>query len=334
MKRSSSAQKIYLSIILILGFTAFIIPPFLGGQEVHVYRALKDFHSLDARIIFTIRLPRILFAFMVGAGLALVGAVFQALLRNDLATPYTLGVSSGGALGAVLAIKTGLEIHFLGFSSVVLFSIAGSMISLLIIYSVARGPYGMSEFTLILAGVTISLTASAFILFIHYLADFTETYRMVRWLMGGLSISGWQVPLLLLLAIIPVAGYFIFRIQAFNLLVMGRDLARSKGLDVKKLQTYSFFLSSILIGVIVSLAGPIGFVGLIVPHILRLIFGPDHRWLFPLSIIFGGAFLIWCDTLARLLIYPAEIPVGIITALSGGPFFIYLLLRYKQIARD
>ena len=153
---------------------------------------------------------------------------------------------------------------------------------------------------------------------------------MVRWLMGGLDAVGWQFPLTLFVLLSGAFIYFFYHVDAFNLLLTGDDLAKSKGVNVKQLQKISFVLASILIGGIVSMAGPIGFVGLIVPHVLRLMLGSDHRKLFPASLLLGGAFLVWCDTFARMIIYPTELPVGIITSLFGGPFFIFLLIR-KQV---
>ena len=315
-------------IIFVLFFiSALTIPPFIGDGSFSLWQPGNE---LSRYILFQVRLPRIFFAFATGAGLALTGAVFQALLKNDLATPYTLGVSSGGALGAVLAVKTGLEIQLFGFSSITLFSMAGSLLTLVLIYFIAWRRRSFSGFTLILAGVTISLTFSALILFVHYLADFTETYRMVRWLMGGLDAVGWQYPLSLFVLLGGAFIYFYIHADAFNLLLTGDELARSKGVNVKRLQKISFLLASVLIGGIVSMAGPIGFVGLIVPHVLRLLLGSDHRRLFPASLLLGGAFLVWCDTFARMIIYPTELPVGIITSLFGGPFFIFLLIRKQS----
>jgi len=277
-----------------------------------------------------LRLPRILFAFLVGFSLTLVGAVFQALLRNDLATPYTLGVSSGGALGAVLAIKLGLAVTYLGLSSTVLFSMLGSLGTVFIIYILARGQSGISTITLVLTGVTISLLFSSLILFIHYLADFTETYRMIHWLMGGLQITGWIYILFLVFPVALVFIYFLHQSQALNILTAGREVALSKGVDLYRLQKRSFFGASLLVGMVVALAGPIGFVGLIVPHLMRLLVGPDHHRLLLSAPMAGGIFLVWCDTLARIIIAPAELPVGIITAMVGGPFFIWLLIRQKR----
>ena len=327
----SKHKKYTLNILLILFLiSAFIVTPLIGESSVNLVEAFRQSGSMSAEILFGVRLPRIIFTFLVGAGLALVGAVYQALLRNDLATPYTLGVSSGGAFGAVLAIKTGLVFQLFGLSTITIFSILGSLLSILIIYFVARNRTGISTFTLILAGVTISLFFSAVILFIHYLADFTETYRMVRWLMGSLDVSGWNLPITLSAFLVVIYLYFHFNIPAFNLILAGRDVAQSKGVNVQSLQKGSFFLASILVGVIVSMAGPIGFVGLIIPHSIRILYGPDHKKLLPFCVLIGGAFLVWCDTIARTIISPAELPVGILTSMFGGPFFVYLLIRKKR----
>ncbi|MBN2708704.1 MAG: iron ABC transporter permease [Calditrichaceae bacterium] len=292
---------------------------------------LGDPDSLSAQILFDIRIPRILFSLMTGACLALIGAVFQGLLRNDLATPYTLGVSSGGALGAVIAIKLGLVLQIAGFSLITLFSISGSLLSILIIYIIAGRRGGFSGYGLILGGVAVSLSFSAITMFIHYLADFTQTYRMVHWLMGSLAIRGWIYPVVLSVITLAVFIYFQYHVKAFNILLAGKEFAVSKGVAVDKLRSASFILGSLVIGYIVSIAGPIGFVGLVIPHIIRLLLGPDHKSLFPYCILMGGAFLVWCDTLARLIIYPAELPVGILTSLIGGPFFIFLLIKGKKL---
>jgi len=323
-------KQIFLAVLISFTLSAVFVPLFLGQKEFGGWNILFSDNEVVFNIILNIRLPRIVFAFCAGAGLAVTGAVFQALLRNDLATPYTLGVSSGSALGAVAAIKSGFDFYFFGFSTISIFSIFGSLLTLLIIYRIVKGQAGFSSFTLILTGVTISLTFSAFILFLHYLADFTETYRMVRWLMGGLDVSGWFYPLFTGIILLVVCGFFFSKAAAFNLLTAGEEFSLSKGLNIVRLQKQSFILASILIGTVVSIAGPIAFVGLIVPHALRLLIGPDHRWLFPSAVLLGGAFLIWCDTIARLIIYPAELPVGIITSLLGGPFFLYLLMRSKK----
>ena len=314
----------YLVSITILGLITMLITPFIGPTKISFGSLWLG--GLEQDILLDLRLPRLVFAFLVGFILSMIGTVFQALLRNELATPYTLGVSSGGALGAVVAIKSGLAITFLGFSTTVLFSITGSMITILVIYLIAKGKAGLSPVTLILTGVTLSLLFSSIILFIHYLADFTETYRMIRWLMGGLQISGWQYSLVLIPFTFLAFIYFVRSASAINIMSAGTELALSKGVNVKRLQIRAFFGGSFLIGIVVAFAGPIGFVGLIIPHLLRLLVGPDHRRLLIVAPLFGGIFLMWCDTLARTIISPAELPVGVITAMLGGPFFIWLLV--------
>jgi iron complex transport system permease protein len=328
MKSGNITLKV--SLIFLLALSAFVFTPLMGDSHINLVEAIRSPGSVSAQVLLHVRLPRIIFAWLVGCGLALIGSVFQALLRNDMATPYTLGVSSGGAFGAVVAIKTGLAISIAGFSTTALFSIAGSLLTIILIYFIAYGRRNASTVTIVLAGVTISLFFSALILFVHYLADYTETYRMVRWLMGALDISGWEYPSILGVLVAMAFTYFFYHAPAFNLLLAGNEMARSKGVNVIALQKASFFIASVLVGVIVSMAGPIGFIGLIIPHILRLLFGPDHRLLFPLVLISGGAFLVWCDTIARLIIAPAEVPVGIITSLLGGPFFIFLLIRHRR----
>jgi iron complex transport system permease protein len=321
-----------LAFIFLLSITVVVFSPFIGGYRIQLNILFLEGDTAEREIFLNIRLLRVVFAFLVGGALAMVGAVFQALLRNDLATPYTLGVSSGGAFGAVLAIKSGIvvNIFFIPLTSII--SILFSLISITIIYFIARGRHGIAIYTLILAGVAISFFFSAMILFVHYLADFTETYRMVRWLMGALDITSWKYPVILLIFDTVLMFYFLINANGFNLLLAGDEMARSKGLNVKILQKRTFFFGSALIGVIVSIAGPIGFIGLIIPHVMRLTIGPNHRYLLPGSFLSGGAFLVLCDTFARTVIYPAELPVGIITSIFGGPFFIYLLIRRKRIS--
>ncbi len=314
-------------LILILMLT-IVVAPFIGGTAIDPREILSN--GVGQQIIFELRMPRVVFAFLVGFSLALIGAVFQALLRNDLATPYTLGVSSGGSLGAVLAIKSGFLLQWAGFSAVVIFSVAGSLLTIMIIYIIARTRHGISPLTLILTGVTISLLFSSLILFIHYLADFTETYRMIRWLMGGLQITGWQYPMTLMPFTIITFLYLFHHSHSINILSTGHEMAMSKGVDVLLLQKQIFFGGSILIGVVVAFAGPIGFIGLIIPHLIRLLLGPDHKVILPVGAAAGGIFLVWCDTLARTVIAPAELPVGIITAMIGGPFFMWLLLKHTR----
>ncbi len=326
----SHKNQFSLSLFFLLAGLVLLVLPFIGSQPLRFSAVFSGADNLDAAIFWSIRLPRVLFAFAVGAGLAITGAVFQALLRNDLATPYTLGVSAGGSFGAVLALKLNLVFGIWIFSSLGFMSVLGSLLAMMVIYLLSKSRGVLSVYTLILAGVAISYFFSAFNLILQYLSDFTETMRMIRWLMGGLDTIGWHYPLLILIAGILAFVYFFKNAGAFNILLGGDEQARGKGVDVGRLQKAAFFISSVLIGLIVAVAGPVGFVGLVTPHVLRLLFGPGHRRLLPATWVGGGVFLAVCDTIARTVIAPAELPVGIITALIGGPFFIYLLIRHKQ----
>jgi iron complex transport system permease protein len=320
------APKTINIVLVVLSFLTIIAVPMIGSNEI-------DLNSdIGKEILFTLRIPRVIFAYLVGFCLALIGTVYQSLLRNDLATPYTLGVSSGGALGAVLAIKLGIDLSWGGYSTATLFSIGGSFVTIWFIYLMAHTPTGSSTVRLILTGVTISLFFSSVILFIHYLADFTETYRMIRWLMGGLQIAGWHYIWILLPLAMLFFFYFFLQGHALNIMSAGYETAMSKGVDVNRLQKRSFIYSSLLIGIVVAFAGPIGFIGLIIPHLMRIIVGADHRYLLSAASLTGGVFLVWCDTIARTIIAPAELPVGVITALIGAPFFIWLLIRSQRVS--
>lgn len=312
---------------------ALVLLPLIGSQSIRpgeVLAYLQGQATTDGMIFFRIRLPRVVLALLTGASLSLAGVVFQALLRNPLATPYTLGVSSGGALGAVLMIKLGLDSSFLGFTTVQTGAFAGSLLTIFLVFLLARGAGRLSIHTMILAGVTVSYFFSALILLVHFLADFTETNQMIRWMMGGLDVVDLR-PVLRSLPLI-LGGYLVLLAMArmFNLLSTSEEAALSKGVPISRVQTIGFVAASLITGLTVAISGPIGFVGLIVPHLMRLLVGVDHRYLIPASLFFGGSFLALCDTLARTLFSPIDLPVGIITALLGGPFFLYLLMRQSR----
>jgi len=311
-----------LGIIGLITLLITIFVPFLGLPE-HLTPAIQQ------QILMEIRLPRVIFAFIVGAGLAICGLVFQAMFHNPLATPFTLGVASGASLGAALSVFLGFGFVFLGFSSTTLFAFIGALITIRFVYAISTMRTGFSLHTLLLTGVAISFFFSSLILLIQYLNDLPDAYRLIRWLMGSLSIVGygaiWQLLPFILFAIIVI----FYLSHELNLLTTGDEIALSRGVNVKKTRLLLFFVTSLCIGAIVSLCGPIGFVGMMVPHICRLLIGHNHRWLIPASCLFGGSFLIVCDAIGRLLIAPAEIPVGVITTLLGGPFFLWLLIRSR-----
>ena len=280
-------------------------------------------------IFFQLRLPRVLLAGIVGATLSVCGVVFQALLRNPLATPYTLGVSAGGALGALLVIKTGIAMTWLGFSAVQLAAFAGSLLTIGLVYALARAARRISVFAMILAGVTLGYFFSAMILILHYLADFTETHQMIRWTIGGLDIISYRAILQSLPIVLVGFVALLAMARPLNILSTSEDMAMAKGVNVLSLQRWAFVIASLMTGAVVALSGPIGFVGLIIPHALRMLGGPDHRYLLPSAMLLGGGFLIIADTIARTILAPVDLPVGIITTVLGGPFFLWLLVRYR-----
>lgn len=314
---------------------AVIIAPFIGETPLHFGRVFSFSEPLaenvDAQIFFLARLPRSLAAALVGGTLAAAGVVFQGLLRNALATPYTLGISAGASFGAMTAITFGSAVPILDWTGVTGASLAGAALAVVVVYALASARHsGLSTTVLLLAGVTMNSFFSALILFVQYLSDFTETFRALRWLMGDLDVAGYQ-PILggLPLIVIAMAGC-VWLARPLNLLSLGADAAATRGVDVRRAQRIAFFCGSLATGAAVSIGGPIGFVGIIVPHLVRLIVGADHRLVLPASFFFGAAFLVACDVVSRTVMAPLELPVGIITALIGGPFFLWLLIRKQR----
>jgi iron complex transport system permease protein len=295
-----------------------------------------DFHALQTdplarAVLFRIRLPRVLMASMVGASLALVGAALQALFRNPLAEPFTLGVSGGASLGASLAIALGLGITFAGVPIIFVAAFVGAALSVIMVYRLAHsGGLVMLPGALLLAGVVLNFFASACVLVVQYVADYNRALQILRWLIGSLDVVGFSLLWRMLIFLLP--GWLILGAYARNLhlLATGEESAASLGVDVQRTERIVFIASSLIVGVAASVGGAIGFVGLIVPHAVRLLFGQDVRVLLPASFLMGAAFLVLADTLARVAIAPAELPVGALTALLGGPVFLLLLRRERR----
>ncbi len=320
------------SVFGLMAVAAVVLAPLVGSAPVSLRRAfdasLPFADNPDAQILFVSRLPRTLAAALVGATLAAAGVVFQALLRNPLATPFTLGVSAGAALGAMLAITIPVSLAFAGVGAVPIASFAGALGAVGIVYVLSTiRRRGLSTNVLLLAGITLNAFFSALILFIQYLADFSQTMRTVRWLMGDLDIGSYAPILAALPFTIAAFAVFAWLPRSLNLLTLGADAASARGVDVLRTQRLAFFSASLATGAAVSLGGPIGFVGIIVPHLVRLLVGSDHRLVLPAATLFGAAFLVVCDVAARTLIAPMVLPVGILTAMIGGPFFLWLLIR-------
>ena len=315
-----------------LAAATIILAPLAGSTSINLRRVFDRTipydTNVDAQIFYVARLPRVLAGAVVGSLLASAGVVFQGLLRNPLATPFTLGVSAGAALGAMLAITFGASLAWIGLPLAPIASFVGSLAAVAVVYFLASARHrGLSTNVLLLAGVTMNAFFSALILFVQYFADFAETFRILRWLMGDLDVSSYDP----LVAVVPLMllsfGVFAWLARPLNLLSLGPDAAESHGLDVTRVQRAAFFSASLATGAAVSVGGPVGFIGIIVPHLVRLLVGSDHRIVLPASALFGAAFLIGCDAVARTVMSPLELPVGVITALIGGPFFLWLLVR-------
>ncbi len=299
------------------------LAPLFGSTSISLERAFQG-ESPDREILFDIRLTRTLLAAAAGGALALAGVIFQALLRDALATPFTLGVSNGAALGAVVAICFGWGTVG-DFSALGLSSLVGALLVMFTVVSIASEGRRMSSFTLLLTGVTINSICMAAILFLHSTAGFNQSFAIVRWLMGGIDSPRPSALAAVVAGVLLALGLTIRWSNDLNLLAVGEEWALTRGTDVKMLMRGCFILGSFLTAVVTSMTGPIGFIGLITPHALRMVVGADHRLLVPASFCVGGAFLVVCDTFARTALAPSEIPVGVITALLGGPFFIWLL---------
>lgn len=313
---------------------ALLVAPLIGSTSISLVRALDSSipfaDNVDAQILFVARLPRTLAAALVGSALATAGVVFQGLLRNPLATPFTLGVSAGASLGAMLAITFGWSLTIAGVTPVPVASFVGSLGAVGIVYWLAQARHrGLSTNVLLLAGVTMNAFFSALILFVQYFADFAEGYRTIRWLMGDLDVSGYT-PLVAALPLVVVAFVsFAWLPRQLNVLSLGPESAEARGVDVERAQRLAFFSASLATGAAVSVSGPIGFIGIVVPHMVRLLVGSDHRLVLPASALFGAAFLAGCDVVARTVLAPVELPVGVVTAVTGGPFFLWLLVTRR-----
>lgn len=281
---------------------------------------------LLSTIIWKVRFPRVLLAALVGATLSLGGLVFQALLRNPLAEPYILGISGGSAIGAIGGILLGLA----GFPGVFLMAFAGSMATLVLILVMASGQTLLKQNALLLAGVMVNAFCAAIIMFLVSMTRDARLHNIIFWLMGDLSTTSMvQVGLLALTNLPCFIALFILS-HKMNLLLMGKDLAQSMGVNIRLLMLMLLVTTSLMVSATVSHCGLLGFVGLVIPHLLRLCFGPDHRLLVPACILGGGAYMVICDTLARSLPGQGEMPAGVITAIIGAPLFILLLKRSRS----
>ena len=315
-----------LTILLI--FIVLILSAFVGKADIHL-SALLDLNSIDSTIFYQLRLPRVLLGFLAGGILALSGLIFQTLFRNPLTTPFTLGISSGATLGAATAIIFGYHSRFLGFSSISLFAFIGALFTVGLIYYFSKQLSSTTDHRLILVGIALSFFFSSLLLILYYISNFEESYLIMRFTMGSLDTVGFTgvVPLLF--------GTFLILFIAFRfaeelrLLSISYEFATLRGVPVDKVMLLMFVAISLAVGALVSITGPIGFIGLIIPHIIKLVYKRSADKLLLISFVSGGIFLVLCDTLSRSLPTVSEVPVGIITSLIGGIIFIIILMKKK-----
>ena len=316
-----------LSVSIAALILAFILAVIVGSRPLDLHRAWQGI-SPDREVLMDLRVPRALLALWTGGALALSGVLFQALLRNSLATPYTLGVSGGASLGAVIAICCGWRLAG-SLPAVCIAAFAGAGLVLVVLVLVASEGGRMSSLGLLLAGVTINSICAALILFLSNLATFLQSFAVTRWLMGGLDAPDYPTLMWLTIVLTPVCLIVFWYGREWNVMAVGETWAATRGLSTSRLLLIGCIAGSVLTGAVTALTGPIGFVGLIVPHALRIRLGADHRILAPCSFFLGAAFVAICDVFSRTVLAPVEIPVGVITALLGGPFFIWMLRSRK-----
>ncbi len=312
--------------VLLLAFAsaifAAVASPLFGPEPLR-FDALRAGERAEWDILLQFRVSRTLLAWLAGGSLALAGAVFQALLRNSLATPYTLGVSSGAALGAVMAICWDLPFLWLA-------STGGALVTLSAVLGLASRSRTLSPHALILAGVSVASICSALITVLHSFAGFSKSFSITSWLIGGVEAMSFRTVLLYALAVAPVWAILVWQAPAWNLLAFGDVWAGTRGVPVRKLTLWGYLAGSWLAALTVSLTGPIGFIGLLIPHLIRETAGADHRTLLPASVLFGAAFLTLCDAFGRTVLAPADLPAGVVTALLGGPGLIWILHREQD----
>ncbi len=310
-----------------LSVAVLSLAPFFGGYHVPFSVILGKASASEAMVFWQMRVPQVMVAFLAGAGLSVSGMAFQAMFRNPLATPFTLGVASGASLGAALYVRSGLRLDLPGIPGVSVAAFLGAFAAIGLVYSLSTGRRKLSAAGMLLAGVAISFCCSSLLLFVQYISRVGHSIRIMHWLMGGMHVFGYADVFNVLPFVTSGAAVLFYYRHELNLLLVGDDIAASRGVAVGRVKITLFFATSFTVAGIVAVCGPIGFVGMMMPHIARLLIGSDHRTLTPASLLAGGVFLVLCDRLARTVVPPSEVPVGVVTSLLGGPFFLWLLIR-------
>jgi iron complex transport system permease protein len=329
-KRVGARLVVALTILALILLASVSIGLLMGSQRLHPFSVLSD--PFSRALFFRLRLPRVLMGLVIGASLGITGAALQALFRNPLADPYTLGVTGGGALGASIAIALGWSARIAGVPLLFVTSFAGAMLAVVAVRTIARAGAVLLPGALLLSGVVVNLISAAAVLTIQYLTDPASALRILRWLVGSLDVVGLAPIAQMILVLAPAWIALLLMSRQLNLVAIDEDTAATLGVNIRRCERIVHTLCALIVGVSVSAGGSIGFVGLLVPHAVRLMFGEDLRIVLPGSLLLGAAFLILADALARIALPSSELPVGAITGLLGGPVFLWLLHRRQRFS--
>ncbi len=311
-------------LFIILSLLLLLIAPFSGQIEIDMSK-INDLFSMEHKLFWDLRVPRVVVAFFTGALLALSGLIFQSLFRNPMSTPFTLGVASGATLGTAFAIVFGIA------SFMALFGFFGALFTIIILFGITSRLKAYETSSLLLIGIALSFFYSAALMILFYISDETQSYEIVRFTMGSLDVVGIPQTTPIVAAAIFLLLIAIKYKREIKLLLTSYENAFLKGIEIKRVNTILLLGVSIAIGVAVSITGPIGFVGLIVPHILKIIYKKSADKLLHVTFFYGGIFLVFCDLVSRNLGTASDVPIGVVTSFLGGPFFIYLLLKRKRV---
>jgi iron complex transport system permease protein len=322
-----------IAIIFSIGLGSVYIAPLevirILLSRIPMIQLIRDWQETSEIILFNIRLPRTMLIVLTGAALGGSGASYQGLFRNPLADPYLIGIASGAGLGAVIAMSIEFPTTLLGLFTIPIAAFVGALITVAFVYNIARVGKSAQVTTLILAGVAVGSFATALTTFLM-LRSQEQLRRAIGWLLGGFALGGWLPVIALVPYVIIGLTILILFARPLNVLQFGDDQAEQMGLNVERVKMIVIVAASLTTAAAVAFSGIIGFVGLVTPHLIRLVWGPDYRKLLPLSILGGAAMLLLTDIVARTAIAPQELPLGVVTALIGAPFFLYLLRRAKQ----
>jgi len=320
---SSSVSWIWGSAVAFL--LAALVLPWVGSDAIRLNRVLAG-AAPDYPILVQLRIPRTLLGLLAGGALALTGSLFQSMLRDSLASPYTLGVSAGAALGAVLTIALDLD-RLLGFPAAWAGAMGGAAAVLMIVAGASWKRGQLSGVRLLLSGIALNSICAAFILLINSVVRDRRSFSITQWLLGSVDSVSYRALSLFAVVVLITSTVVITQARAWNLLAVGEAWAGSRGADLRRLIITGYCCGSVLTAGAIALTGPIGFVGLIVPHLVRSRISPDNRILMPCSLLLGGVFLASCDTLGRIVLSPAELPAGAVMAIVGGPYLVWLVRR-------